>query len=214
MFYIYTPEGRSFSGPLEKLRKVEPLPESARTRKVHREQTDTAADAGNGDTDGYAPSQSAVRQYDDMLNLGEEREPVVHAYQAMSQPVETIPANATLREAYELFQRHPYQVMPVLNDRRELVSTLSRHVFNSYLLSLARREDMNSQTVAEVFVREGQKVYTADPVTDIRRIAALLVEYRLDAVPVVQENGRLVGIVSRTDILTYVAKDPPLSLWC
>jgi len=35
----------------------------------------------------------------------------------------------------------------------------------------------------------------------------------VDGVPVVGEDGRLLGFVSRSDVLRAVINDPPLSLW-
>lgn len=56
-------------------------------------------------------------------------------------------------------------------------------------------------------------VIAAAPVTDIRRIATAMLTQRIHGVPVTCELGRLVGYVSRSDILRAVVADPPLSLW-
>ena len=40
------------------------------------------------------------------------------------------------------------------------------------------------------------KVVSAEPETDVRQIAKLLIENRISAVPVVDSGGKLVGIVS------------------
>jgi CBS domain-containing protein len=50
-------------------------------------------------------------------------------------------------------------------------------------------------------------------VTDIRRLAAAMLDYGVDGVPIVNDAGRLVGFVSRSDVLRAVVADPPLSLW-
>ncbi len=44
-------------------------------------------------------------------------------------------------------------------------------------------------------------------------LATAMLTNNLDGVPVTAELGRLVGYVSRTDILRAVVADPPLSLW-
>jgi CBS domain-containing protein len=56
-------------------------------------------------------------------------------------------------------------------------------------------------------------VVSADPVTDIRRIARAMLEFALPGVPVMNETRALVGFVSRGDILRAVIADPPLSVW-
>jgi len=49
--------------------------------------------------------------------------------------------------------------------------------------------------------------------TDIRRVARVLLDTGLPGLPVVQDNGQVIGFVSRTDILRAVVADPPLDLW-
>jgi len=56
-------------------------------------------------------------------------------------------------------------------------------------------------------------VVAAEPVTDIRRIATVMMEHGVDGVPIVNDSHELVGFISRTDILRSVVTDPPLSLW-
>lgn len=51
------------------------------------------------------------------------------------------------------------------------------------------------------------------PVTDIRRIELVMLNMGVDGVPVGGENERLLGFVSRSDLLRAVVKDPPLSMW-
>jgi acetoin utilization protein AcuB len=57
------------------------------------------------------------------------------------------------------------------------------------------------------------EVINADPVTDVRRIARVMLSYHLSAIPVVDEQDALIGLVSRIDILRAVTSEPPLSLW-
>ena len=58
-----------------------------------------------------------------------------------------------------------------------------------------------------------QEVITADPVSDIRRVAQVMQEYHLHGVPIVDERDALIGIVSRGDILRAVVNDQPLNMW-
>lgn len=56
-------------------------------------------------------------------------------------------------------------------------------------------------------------VVAASPLTDIRRIARVMLDRDVDGVPIVNEAGVLLGFVSRSDILRAVVTDPPLSMW-
>lgn len=78
--------------------------------------------------------------------------------------------------------------------------------------------DIDGEHVLENLQRRVSDVMTSPvvasvPVTDIRRIAAAMLEGGLSAVPIVNESEIIVGIVSRTDVLRAVMTDPPLSLW-
>ena len=49
--------------------------------------------------------------------------------------------------------------------------------------------------------------------TDLRRVAALLLDTGLPGVPVTDDGARLLGFVSRSDLLQAMVADPPLDLW-
>jgi CBS domain-containing protein len=70
-----------------------------------------------------------------------------------------------------------------------------------FLVSL-RRPEVKAREVMSA------PVVTVEEDTDIREIARLLAEYRIKRVPVVRD-GRLVGIVSRADLLRAFAAHPP-----
>lgn len=57
-------------------------------------------------------------------------------------------------------------------------------------------------------------VVASTPLTDIRRIARVMLDFEVNGVPILDESERLVGFISRSDMLRVMMKDPPLSLWC
>ena len=61
-----------------------------------------------------------------------------------------------------------------------------------------RVRDVLARKVSDVMTTP---VVSADPVTDIRRIAWVMLEHQVDGVPIVNETQVLVGFVSRSDIL-------------
>ena len=70
--------------------------------------------------------------------------------------------------------------------------------------------DVMSRRVADVMTTP---VVAAHPLTEIRRIARVMLERNVDGVPIVNDDGALIGFVSRSDILNAVVRDPPLSMW-
>ena len=217
MFYVFDSTGRTFQGTLESLRRV------GKTTGIRSERTvidtsDAGSHAGGppqpGNPTDYLVSNKNAKQYGDMLVQQGNREVAYHAYQIMTRPARCISSQWVLSKVAEHFRSFPFQVFPIVDDSQQLIGLLSRRHFYEYLLSEDAQRATSSRSVADSFVTENSSVYCADPVTDVRRIATLLVEKRLDAVPIVEDSGRIVGIVSRTDILKCVVSDPPLSLWC
>jgi acetoin utilization protein AcuB len=217
MFYVFDSTGRTFQGTLESLRRVEKTTATHSVRKV----VDPSAPSDHQDLppQPHKPSDSLVsnknaKQYSDMLVQQGNREVAYHAYQIMTHPAQCISAQWLLSEVAEYFRSFAFHVFPIVNERQQLIGLLSSRQFYEFLLSEDAPRDAASSSVADYFVNANSSVFCADPVTDVRRIATLLVENKLDAVPVVEDSGRLVGIVSRTDILKCIVSDPPLSIWC
>lgn len=75
-------------------------------------------------------------------------------------------------------------------------------------------------TVADIMTRE---VLTIRPEKTVRELASLLAHARISGVPVVDESGKLVGVVSQTDVAAYASHALPTSrdphgyyqgVWC
>ena len=99
----------------------------------------------------------------------------------------------------------------MLDRTHQLVGIVSeRDLLTALNVDGGALRDVLARSVAQVMATP---VVSAEPVTEIRRIARVLLDTGLSAVPVVNPVGELVGIVSRSDILRAVIGDPPLSLW-
>ena len=57
------------------------------------------------------------------------------------------------------------------------------------------------------------QIITADPLTDIRSVSKVMIDFKLHAIPIVEENDILIGIVSKTDIIKAVSNIPQFQLW-
>jgi acetoin utilization protein AcuB len=134
----------------------------------------------------------------------------------MTSPVEVIAANDLLPAVIKKFQQFSYQDFPIVNAQQQLIGNLSRQQLYEYMLKNGAVYNHGNKTksVEELFLNKQSKIYTAEPVTDIRRIASLQVNNKLDTVPILEGNGNIVGIISRTNIIEAIGMDPPLSLWC
>ncbi len=213
MFAIYDIQGRSFRDTLENLRKVREAQASARTRSLPDEPEPQPGmiDSASSGKPGKAPvSSKAIESYREMRQLN-RREPVYHAYQLMSYPVSTVSMEMGILEAQRHFQQWGFRQMPVMSAEHRIVGMLSvEDLLQFIIIDDGKVQYVGGKRVADAM---SPGVITADPVSDIRRIAQVMLEYHLHSVPIADDQDKLIGIVARSDILRAVMNDPPLTMW-
>ena len=149
----------------------------------------------------------------------------MQAQDVMTTVVATIPADATVQEAAKLMLERRISALPVMDSRDRVIGIVSEG-------DLVRRTELGTDAplswwlwaLAEESARDYVKthgvsvadVMTSPPVTvrrttSLQEIARLLEKHRIKRVPVL-DAGRLVGIVSRADLVRRVAAAPPARL--
>lgn len=206
MFYVQGIQGRVFRGPLERLDRVNGLSQAAVPRQIDATDDELVV---VGEVVGQR--EEAVRAYRKMLPADLERGPLYHADQLMSRSVITIDQEAAVADAWRTLRDNRIRQAPVVDAQRKLLGLVSER----NLLTAVDVEDGEVVAARQRLVRDvmTSPVVAAAGVTDIRRIATVMLDNGLDGVPVINDNGTIVGFVSRSDILRAVVKDPPLSLW-
>lgn len=142
------------------------------------------------------------------------------ARDVMVAPVITASPNATVKSVAETFVRHQISAIPVVDDKGRLVGMISE----GDLLHRAEagtekqrpwwlRAFIGPDTLANEYVKAHarkisdamtRQVVTASPETPLHEVAALLEKHLIKRVPIV-ENGQLVGVVSRANLVQAVA---------
>lgn len=130
---------------------------------------------------------------------------------AMTRNVVTVSAEATLKVAAALLADHAITSMPVVDDMGRLIGVVSEAdvVRESlvvdqgvHLLVEPLSKAPAASCVAEVMT---SLPVTVHPDTDLAEAAQLMTESTVKSLPVV-EDSRLVGIVSRTDVIRMLAR--------
>ncbi|QLH75723.1 MAG: CBS domain-containing protein [Methanomassiliicoccales archaeon] len=117
-----------------------------------------------------------------------ERKPKVEDY--MVRDVQYIPCNYTVKQAIERLISTEFHGMPVCDD-----GILVGFITSKELLRAANRPD---DLVFDI-MRKG--TYTVTPEMDLDDAARILFRYGLRNVPVIDPEGRLIGIISNLDIV-------------
>ncbi|MDX8409584.1 MAG: CBS domain-containing protein, partial [Mariprofundales bacterium] len=137
-----------------------------------------------------------------------------HARQVMTAPVVLVSAQASLKEAFNLFRQHAFRHLPVVADDGVLIGIVSdRDIFHCICpLDAEGGCCTMAQQQREVADVMQDRVLTAVVDTDARTIARLFVERHIGAVPIMEEHA-VVGIITRSDILRAVMHNLALESW-
>jgi acetoin utilization protein AcuB len=125
----------------------------------------------------------------------------------MSQHVICLNSKATVADAWTLFQRHSFHHIPITAEDNTVLAMLSDR---DILQGPETQENINQKNI---MLFATQRVFCFSPDTDIRQATRTLYEYDLGALPIISEQHKLLGIVTRTDIIKIVSHYGPLELW-
>ncbi len=203
MFAIYDVTGRSFRDSIEQLYRVNSV---SSTVSLHRRKPEEQRQKQVA-----SPiSRSAIRAYRENLPHP-QKSTIYHANQIMRSPVIMVRENFLPEACWELLWKNEISQVPVLSDKGLLVGMLAKEDLLKVMI-------VDGKTVVRPAEKQlpdimSPQVITADPVSDIRRVAQVLNDYHFNSLPIVDDFDRIVGIVTRTDIIQAVATHPTLSLW-
>ncbi|HMS85629.1 MAG TPA: CBS domain-containing protein [Nitrospira sp.] len=139
--------------------------------------------------------------------------PAVLARDLMTAPVLSLPSDSRLIEAWTIMSHKGFHHIPITSVHGTLVGMLSyrdllRHI--PELITAGETRQASQKHVAEIMT---PRVISATPTTEIREIARVMLEERIHAVPILDQDRRLVGILSAQDLLRGIANHGPLELW-
>ncbi|WP_210395245.1 CBS domain-containing protein [Motiliproteus sediminis] len=200
MFSVYQPEGKTFNGTLEQLLASRPDSNRNAFQPYRMQSVNQFASGGFGHLRTYQQVQAHTP--------GETRLP---AADLMKSPVATIRHSASIRQAWQEMAARNVAQMPVLNDDLTPIGMLTW----ASLLKFVVFSGDQIRFVKGVVVRNimWPELITAQERTDCRRIVSMMVAFNVNAVPISNSRDRLIGIISRSDILNLLAQSPALHLW-
>lgn len=223
MFSLYGVDGRVFRGSLEQLRQISPVARVSRAEAIEPIGTDGFDDtirrvaAGVPHPPMDVAHRVAVESYTQTQKADTQRQPLTRVESLMSTQVITLPSSATVHQAWQLLAQLGVGQAPVISLNGALVGLVSRADLMKLETLPVPGQDLTawralmSRGVASIM---WSPVPSVSPQTDIRRVANVLLDTGLPGLPVVDDDdGALVGFVSRSDILRAVTNDPPLDLW-
>ena len=137
------------------------------------------------------------------------------ARDVMTRDVVFVMADTPLHETAAIMARHNVSGLPVLNAKHELLGVVSDKDFlirlggagiRSFMHLVAQRLAGKVPAIADVSNEKAQDIMTVPAITvtettSLSEIANLFEERNINRVPVLDQNGQLLGIVSRADLI-------------
>ena len=120
----------------------------------------------------------------------------------MSTPVVTIRSNADYKTALKLMQEHTLHHVPVLNAAGQLAGIVAERD----LLIAAMRYLQSTVEVSEIMHRD---VVTVTPDTPVTTAAMLMLNHKIGGLPVMGEHGRVIGVITESDIFRAFVETLP-----
>jgi len=115
----------------------------------------------------------------------------------MTENPRTVGANQTVIEAAQAMRDDDVGLVPVVEGDR-LVGTLTDR--DIAIRVVAEGQDPHSTTVREVASTD---LVTVDPQQELGEALRLMAQHQVRRLPIVEEDGRLVGIVAQADVARH-----------
>ena len=155
-------------------------------------------------------SYDALNSYKKMANM-DISEPVYEVRDIMTKNMVYSDDKATLEDVYRLLKEHQIGQIPIVTFAKKILGLVSKKmILNLLMEDIENSIHILQRKIEDIYLPE---VITADPATDIRKVAKVMIDFKLDAIPIVDENDSILGIVSKTDIIKAVSHLPKLQLW-
>jgi|GEM_PF-317856 len=158
------------------------------------EQMDTTAvdhHAPDTKTMHHPPSQQ-IKSYQQAVKSFEQTKKRVYARDIMSSPVHSVKKIAQVSEAIAIMKKFGFRHLPVFDGNESLVGLLS----DRELLSAKPHSTCEDLMVSKVVVGLQQ--------ARVQEIAHIMLQEKINALPIINDQHVVVGIITQSDILKFV----------
>lgn len=155
-------------------------------------------------------NKNALTAYKKMANI-DTSEIVYQVKDIMTKDCIYIDEKSTIQDAYNVLREFKIGLIPVVSFGKKIIGTIDKKIILNLLMDdLENTKNVLERKIEDIYLPQ---IITSDPLTDIRRVAKVMIDFKLHAIPIVDENDILIGIVSKTDIIKAVSHIPQFQLW-
>ena len=201
MFYIIE-QGARIQTPIEKLLRPEIVPQVQASSAVAK--IDQHQPVNTSNPSFHKAYQQASQQ------TQQHAQPAIFAHQIMTSPAICLKHNKTIDQAWAVFEKHRFHHLPIVNNSEQICGIVSDRDLLRYAVN-HRHDNKLGNLQIKTIMRNA--VITAAAETEIRAIAEIMAQRSFGALPIVDPQQQVQGIVSRSDILHTLVNQANLELW-
>jgi CBS domain-containing protein len=116
---------------------------------------------------------------------------------AMTSNPKTVTSDQTVADAAKIMKQEDAGVVPIVEGDRLVGVVTDRDIT---ITVVAEGKDPQSTRVTEIASRD---LVTVDPQQDLDEALRLMAQHQVRRLPVVEEDGRLVGVVAQADVARH-----------
>lgn len=186
-------------------RRIE-TPAPQKHRRINRTTATSKTAAIQQYTSSTQAGPQGIEDYQSQLPQHEPK-PVSYLKDIMSRQTITLDEDAIVADAWEIFLDSGFHHIPVISNNKEVLAIVSK---NNISQGPEANHDITQQNIMK-FAKSRVFCFTEE--TDIRQATRILYDYNLGALPIVDKENKLIGIVTRTDIIRLISHYGPMELW-
>jgi len=96
--------------------------------------------------------------------------------------------------------------LPILDDKGKIVGIISQSDIVK-LLEKYKEEDLRNLSLKDFLKKRKKRLIVASPNSTIKRLIRLMVKYDISRIPIVDKEKKLVGIVTKSDIVKLISSE-------
>lgn len=148
------------------------------------------------------PYQQTVQEWEK-----EEGKQAFYARQIMNKNVICLYPDTSLDKAWQKIQKHDIRHIPIIDILNHLIGIVSDR---DILLAMIQEQQKSIRlTLNDCMCK---KVLTVRPEAWIQDITGTMLQEKIGCLPVMSEEGKLLGLVTRSDILRTIIHNPHLDM--
>lgn len=139
----------------------------------------------------------AIKAYQKENEQFEQQRSRLYARDIMSSPVKIILESAPASNASDLLQKYGFRHLPVVSSNNIIIGMISDREIQG---------ELKNKNCADIMIKT---IIVAEEQTSIHELALILLNKKLNALPIVNHRREITGIITLSDILRYVVNSTP-----